>query len=141
VSDYWAVAFLKSKHGVAGTMAEAGRLALHAGLDVELPDISAFLVLDEDDPDPERTAADIDTALRRVLRQKIELGLLDEGWEPVEPVDYDLDSPAGRDIARRMAEKSVVLLDNPTDLLPLSRTTSRIAVVGPCADDPSAMMG
>src|SRR5690606_28710243 len=76
VSDYWAVAFLKSKHGVAGTMAEAGRLALHAGLDVELPDISAFLVLDEDDPDPERTAADIDTALRRVLRQKIELGLL-----------------------------------------------------------------
>lgn len=141
VSDYWAVAFLKSKHGVAATMAEAGRLALHAGLDVELPDISAFLQLDEDDPDPDRTAADIDTALRRVLRQKIELGLLDEGWAPADPVDHDLDSPAGRDIARRMAEKSVVLLDNPTKLLPLSRETSRIAVVGPCADDPSAMMG
>ncbi|MCS3843108.1 glycoside hydrolase family 3 N-terminal domain-containing protein [Microbacterium sp. AK031] len=141
VSDYWAVAFLKSKHAVAGTMAEAGRLALHAGLDVELPDISAFLALDENDPDPDRTAADIDTALRRVLRQKIELGLLDEGWEPAEPADHDLDSPANRDIARRMAEKSVVLLDNSADLLPLSRGTSRIALVGPCADDPSAMMG
>ena len=141
VSDYWAVAFLKSKHGVAATMAEAGRLALHAGLDVELPDISAFLALDDEDPDPDRTAADIDTALRRVLRQKIELGLLDEGWEPAVPADHDLDSPANRDIARRMAEKSVVLLDNPTDLLPLSRGTSRIAIVGPCADDPSAMMG
>lgn len=141
VSDYWAVAFLKSKHAVAGTMAEAGRLALHAGLDVELPDISAFLALDEGDPDPDRTAADIDTALRRVLRQKIELGLLDEGWQPREPVDHDLDSPANRDIARRMAEKSVVLLDNPAGLLPLSRATSRIALIGPCADDPSAMMG
>ena len=41
VSDYWAVAFLKSKHGVAETMADAGRLALHAGIDVELPDIAA----------------------------------------------------------------------------------------------------
>lgn len=141
VSDYWAVAFLKSKHAVAATMAEAGRLALHAGLDVELPDISAFLALDENDPEPDRTAADIDTALRRVLRQKIELGLLDEGWEPREPVGHDLDSPANREIARRMAEKSVVLLDNPAGLLPLSRSTSRIALIGPCADDPSAMMG
>ncbi|WP_417509031.1 glycoside hydrolase family 3 N-terminal domain-containing protein [Microbacterium sp.] len=141
VSDYWAVAFLKSKHGVAATMAEAGRLALHAGLDVELPDISAFLALEENDPDADRTAADIDTALRRVLRQKIELGLLDEGWEPSEPADYDLDSAANRDIARRMAEKAVILLDNSAGILPLSRETSRIAVIGPCADDPSAMMG
>jgi beta-glucosidase len=76
-----------------------------------------------------------------VLRQKIEFGLLDEGWEPAEPADHDLDSPANRDIARRMAEKSVVLLDNPAGLLPLPRGTSRVAVVGPCADDPSAMMG
>ncbi|WP_243229498.1 glycoside hydrolase family 3 N-terminal domain-containing protein [Microbacterium sp. CIAB417] len=141
VSDYWAVAFLKSKHGLAGTMPEAGRLALHAGLDVELPDISAFLVLDDEDPDPERTAADIDTALRRVLRQKIQLGLLDQDWKPAEPVEHDLDSPANRDIARRMAEKSIVLLDNPAALLPLAPATSRIAVIGPCAADPSALMG
>ena len=141
VSDYWAVAFLKSKHGVAATMADAGRMALHAGLDVELPDISAFLALDDEDPDAARTAADIDTALRRVLRQKIELGLLDEDWAPAEPADYDLDSSANRDIARRMAEKSIVLLDNGTGILPLSQEKSRIAVIGPCADDPSAMMG
>jgi beta-xylosidase len=141
VSDYWAIAFLKSKHGVAATMAEAGRLALHAGLDVELPDISAFLELSADDSTPQRTAADVDTAVRRVLRQKIELGLLDEGWAPADPADHDLDSAENRRIARELAEKSVILLDNPGGALPLSRATSRIAVIGPCADDPSALMG
>lgn len=141
VADYWAIAFLKSKHGVAATMSDAGRLALHAGIDVELPDISAYLELATDDPAPERTAEDIDTALRRVMRQKIELGLLDEGWTPADPTDYDLDSPENRRIARELAEKSVILLDNPTALLPLSRQTSRIAVIGPCADDASALMG
>ncbi|MBO3663764.1 glycoside hydrolase family 3 protein [Microbacterium stercoris] len=141
VSDYWAVAFLKSKHGVAGTMAEAGRLALHAGLDVELPDSSAFLHLHADDPDPQRTEADIDQALRRVLRQKFELGLLDEGWAPAEPAHRDLDSAENRGIARRLAETSIVLLDNSGDALPLAAATARIALIGPCADDPSAMMG
>jgi len=141
VSDYWAVAFLKAKHGVAGTMAEAGRLALHAGIDVELPDIAAYRILDQDDPDPARTERDIDTALRRVLRQKLELGLLDEGWRPAEPADVDLDSPRNRDIARRLAEESIVLLDNAEGLLPFDARTKRIALVGPCIEDPGALMG
>lgn len=141
VSDYWAVAFLKSKHGVAETMADAGRLALHAGIDVELPDIAAYRLLAEADPDPARTRADIDTAVRRVLRQKIELGLLDDGWSPAEPVDVDLDSAHNRDIARRLAEESIVLLDNRRGILPLVPGMRRIAVIGPCADDPGALMG
>jgi beta-glucosidase len=141
VSDYWAVAFLKSKHGVAGSMPEAGRLALHAGIDVELPDTSAYGVLDVDDPDPARTRADVDTALRRILTQKVELGLLDPDWRPAAPRDVDLDSPANRDIARRVAEESVVLLDNHTGILPLERSVGRVAVIGPCVDDPGAMMG
>lgn len=141
VSDYWAVAFLKSKHGVAETMADAGRLALHAGIDVELPDIAAYRILDDGDPDPVRTRADIDTAVRRVLAQKIELGLLDAGWAPAEPADVDLDSPRNRDIARRLAEESIILLDNDRGLLPLDPGTRRIAVVGPCVEDPGALMG
>ncbi|MEV5070628.1 glycoside hydrolase family 3 C-terminal domain-containing protein [Microbacterium sp. LMI12-1-1.1] len=141
VSDYWAVAFLKSKHGVAGTMADAGRLALHAGIDVELPDIAAYRLLAEADPDPARTRDDIDTAVRRVLRQKIEVGLLDDGWTPTEPADVDLDSARNRQIARRLAEESIVLLDNRRGILPLAEDTRRIAVIGPCADDPRAMMG
>ncbi|OAH48950.1 beta-glucosidase family protein [Microbacterium oleivorans] len=141
VSDYWAVAFLKAKHRVAATVADAGRLALHAGMDVELPDTAAFAALAVDDPDPERTAAEVDEAVRRVLRQKLALGLLDDGWEPPEPADVDLDSERNRGIARRLAERSVVLLDNPRDLLPLDVPPARIAVVGPGADDPRVLMG
>jgi beta-glucosidase len=141
VSDYWAVAFLKAKHRVAATIGEAGRLALHAGMDVELPDTAAFGRLDDGDPDPTRTEAEIDEAVRRVLRQKLALGLLDEGWQPPVPTDYDLDSPRNRSIARRLAEESIVLLDNPRGLLPLAPTPARIAVVGPGADDPRVLLG
>jgi beta-xylosidase len=141
VSDYWAVAFLKSKHQVAETMADAGRLALHAGIDVELPDIAAYRLLHVDDPDPAGTGSDVDTAVRRVLHQKLALGLLDDGWAPPEPADVDLDSPRNRDIARRLAEESVILLDNTRGVLPLEPSVRRIAVVGPIADDPRAMMG
>ena len=58
----------------------------------------------------------VDRALRRVLAQKLELGLLDAGWSP-EPLDdgIDLDSAGNRDIARRLAESSIVLLDNRPD--------------------------
>lgn len=141
VSDYWAVAFLMTKHRVAATVAEAGRLALHAGMDVELPDTAAFGRLGDGDPDPARTAAEIDEAVRRVLRQKLALGLLDAEWTPPAPIDHDLDSPRNRDVARRLAESSVVLLDNPTGLLPLDRSTARVAVIGPGADDPRVLMG
>jgi beta-glucosidase len=141
VSDYWAIAFLKSKHRVAASMPDAGRLALHAGMDVELPDMSAYTQLGIDDPDPDRTAAEIDTAVRRVLRQKLELGLLDGSWAPAAPQAHDLDSPRNRDVARRLAEQSVILLDNPRRLLPLATAPGRIAVVGPGARDPRVLLG
>lgn len=141
VSDYWSIAFLKSKHGVAGTMPDAGRLALHAGLDVELPDTAAYGMLDQDDPDPERTSADIDTAVRRVLRQKIDMGLLESDWTPPDPRDRDLDSSGNREIARLIAERSVVLLDDPQGLLPLASALRRVAVVGPGVDDARVLMG
>lgn len=82
----------------------------------------------------------IDRAVRRVLLQKCELGLLDEDWDPEPTGRIDLDSTANRALARRLAEESVVLLDNPDGLLPLAPDT-RIAVVGPRAADALAMLG
>ncbi len=142
VSDYWAVAFLRTMHRVADTWGAAGAAALRAGIDVELPGTLGY-----GQPLLEEIAAGrvdealVDRAARRVLRQKLELGLLDRGWSAgTASADVDLDSSGNRDIARRMAERSIVLLDNPRGLLPLDGVGT-VAVVGPCADDPQAFFG
>lgn len=143
VSDYYGVGFLQTQHRIAGTRAGAAHAALAAGVDVELPTLRCY-----GDPLAEAVRegtvpeALVDRAAHRVLLQKCELGLLDEDWapqpEPATPVD--LDPPRNRELARRLAEESVVLLANPEGVLPLAPDT-RIALVGPRADDPLAMLG
>lgn len=158
VADYFAVAFLKLLHGVAETWAEAAGAALEAGIDVELPTVKAF-------GEPLRRAVEdgvvaestVDTALRRVLRQKVDLGLLDADWSPVPPalegVDLadtaalrggiDLDPAGNRALAAELAERAVVLVKND-GTLPLAAPATApatIAVIGPNADDPYAMLG
>jgi len=141
VADYFGVAFLHLLHGVAGSWGEAAALALGAGVDVELPTVKTFgepLVaavasgaLDE---------ALVDRALRRVLAQKVQLGMLDPGYSPAPARSgFNLDPAENRELALRIAEQSVVLLSND-GTLPLDRP-ARIAVVGPNADDPFAVLG
>ncbi|BCB84970.1 beta-glucosidase [Phytohabitans suffuscus] len=143
VSDYFAVRFLQTLHAVAADAVEAAALALRAGIDVELPTVDAFGpalveavragVVDE---------ALVDRAVLRVLTQKAELGLLDEGWQPL-PEGADrlrFDDETGRDIALRLARQSVVLVRNEGGVLPLA-PGARVALVGPVADDPLAMLG
>jgi beta-xylosidase len=143
VSDYRAISFLQTEHAVAGTPAEAGALALDAGVDVELPSVRCY--------GPALAAAVragqvpvelVDRAAARVLRQKCELGMLDPGWSagPAAGAVIDLDPPAHRQLARRLAEESVVLLANPAAVLPL-RPDARVAVIGPLAHDPLAFFG
>jgi len=156
VADYFSVGFLASLHGVVaeGDWGAAASAALSAGIDVELPTVRGYGApvaaevragrLDE---------SVVDTSLRRVLAQKIELGLLDEGWTPVPTAltgtpsadadavrgSVDLDGDANRALAARLAERAIVLLKND-GTLPLS-APRRIAVVGPTADDPYAVLG
>lgn len=154
VADYFSVAFLKLLHGVAETWADAAGQALAAGIDVELPTVNTFggplLRAVEEGAIAESL---IDTALRRVLRQKAELGLLDADWSAVPPAlegrdlsdpealrgSIDLDPPRNRALAARLAEEAVVLVRND-GTLPLT-APGRIAVIGPNADDPYAMLG
>ncbi|MGN9912148.1 glycoside hydrolase family 3 N-terminal domain-containing protein [Phytohabitans sp. LJ34] len=143
VSDYFAVRFLQTLHAVAADAVHAATLALRAGIDVELPTVDAFGpalveavragVVDE---------ALIDRAAYRVLTQKAELGLLDEGWRPLPEGADDLsfDDETGRDIALRLARQSIVLVRNEGGVLPLA-PGARVALVGPVADDPLAMLG
>lgn len=134
VSDYFGVSFLESAHGVADSRAGAAGLALTAGVDVELPAVRCFGA----GAAPEDA---VDRAALRVLTQKCELGLLDPGWTAAPPApSVDLDPPHMRSLARELAEESVVLLGNAGGALPLAPDT-RIAVLGPLADDPAAMLG
>ncbi|MEU2747965.1 glycoside hydrolase family 3 N-terminal domain-containing protein [Streptomyces collinus] len=141
VADYFGIAFLQTLHRVAGTPAEAAHAALTAGIDVELPTVRCYgrplLEAVRAGEVPEEL---VDRAARRVLLQKCELGLLDEDWVPEPGTAVDLDSTGNRILARRLAEESVVLLDNPDGLLPLAPDT-RIAVAGPRAADALAMLG
>jgi beta-xylosidase len=156
VSDYYAVSFLELQHAVAADPAGAAALALAAGTDVELPSVRCY-------GEPllsaalagEVAAEVVDQAAARVLRQKFELGMLDPGWSPVpgESREIDLDPPAHRALARRLAEESVVLVAND-GTLPLAGlrqegnqqgnaapAVRKVAVIGPLADDPLAFFG
>lgn len=141
VSDYWSVPFLGSKHRVAGTLRDAAVLALRAGLDVELPYTMGFSELESAVDEGLIDGAFIDRAALRVLTQKAELGLLDHGWQPATPTTVDLDSHRNRSIARELADRSIVLLQNRENLLPLADRPQRIALIGPCVDDPSSYLG
>ena len=116
VSDYWAVPFLATMHRIAADTDEAGALALAAGIDVELPDTLGFGDGLVDRRQPRRAPeALVDRAARRLLTQKVELGLLDADWTPeasvADAAGIDLDSPDNRALAREMAERSIMLLD------------------------------
>jgi beta-xylosidase len=154
VADYFAVRFLQTLHGVAAAAGDAAGLALKAGIDVELPTVDTYgapLV----DAVRSGTVDEglVDRALRRVLIQKAQLGLLDEpvqqdpdtvgeGDAAVEPDPeaLRLDDEESRELALRLARESVVLLRNEGGVLPLTPGL-RIALVGPTADDPMAMLG
>ena len=149
VSDYWAVPFLATMHRIAADVHEAGARALAAGIDVELPDTIGFgaglvdAVERGDVP-----VALVDRAVRRALIQKAALGLLDPDWTPEASVrnaaNRDLDPPANRALARKLAERSIVLLAAGTALPLLGAdrpALRRVAVVGPCAADPQTFLG
>ena len=144
VADYFGVSFLETLHGVAGDPGEAAALALTAGIDVELPTVRCY---GEPLADLVRSGAVteslVDRAVSRVLRQKCELGLLDPDWSPTPEAlagSIDLDPRENRDLARRLAEESVVLLSNQHAALPIG-SPGKVAVIGPVADDPLALLG
>ena len=158
VADYFAIGFLKSLHGIAETWGQAAAAALTAGIDVELPTVKTYgRALAGLIESGEVDEAYVDRALRRVLRQKIGLGLIDASWSPVPPAlgdidladalenpgalrgTIDLDTAENRELAREIAERAIVLLRND-GTLPLA-APKRIAVLGPNAGDAYAVLG
>jgi len=135
VSDWTSVAELIN-HGVAGSQAEAGRRALTAGVDMDMQsgiyaDSLAALVRSNQIP-----LAVVDSAVMRILRAKLRLGLFRDPYRAhTAPATTEL-----RAIARRVAGESIVLLKNERSLLPLPKS-GPIAVIGPLADNKEEPLG
>jgi beta-glucosidase len=131
VSDYFGIAELERKHHVVATLPEAGRTALEAGVDVELPQFEGFATLAADVKSGRLPVATIDRAVARVLRAKLLLGLFEHPY--VDP-NVEGERPADRALARRAAAEALVLLKNERNTLPLDRARlTSLAVIGPNA--------
>jgi beta-glucosidase len=140
VADYFTTTLLISHHRVASTPADAGRRALEAGLDMELPNLDCYgaplkeLV--------ERGVVDValvDRSVRRVLALKERLGLFDRPYVDEDAVDRAYGQATHVALAREVARESLVVLEND-GTLPID-ASMRVAVVGPAADDVRLLQG
>ncbi len=136
VSDYGSVSGIMSMHHTAPNEKETARLALTAGLDVELPGIYIYgKGLHEAALDGSVSRAVIDRAARRILESKFRLGLFDHPFVDPNQAAELADAPQHRALALKAALESAVLIKNEGNLLPLKNVSS-IAVLGPNADSP-----
>jgi beta-glucosidase len=136
IGDYTSVGELV-EHGVAVDLSEAAQLAMNAGLDVDLV-TQAFLHHIEHLMETGGVSVDrVDEAVRRMLRIKFALGLMDDPYRYLDKAREE--STVYRqeylDIARDMARKSIVLLKNDNNVLPLESTIGKLALVGPFIDN------
>ncbi len=134
-SDYDGIVQLESRHHVAADKAEAARLALEAGVDAELPDPDCFKALVQLVKDGKVSEALIDRAVARNLKAKFLLGLFENPYVDPDRAARITNSEAHRQLAAEAARRSITLLKNENNLLPLDRTRLKsIAVIGPNAD-------
>ena len=134
VSDYYANTELIKRHSVALNEADAAKQALEAGVDVELPDPAVNKTLVDQVRSGRLPQTLIDAAVTRVLRHKFQLGLFENPFVDPTRAEQMTDTGEDRQLAAEAARKSIVLLKNENNLLPLDRSKlKRLAVIGPNA--------
>jgi beta-glucosidase len=134
VSDWQAISQLAKRHRVAANAAEAARQALAATVDVELPDVETYDTLIEQVKQGKLSVAAIDAAVRRLLREKIELGLFENPFVDPARAEEISGARASRPLALEAARQAIVLLQNRGGVLPLNAAKlKRVAVIGPHA--------
>ncbi|TWT90213.1 Periplasmic beta-glucosidase precursor [Pseudobythopirellula maris] len=133
VGDYSAVKELETRHAVAESQAAAARLAVEAGVDIELPKPEAFPTLVDSVREGLLEEELIDRSVARLLRAKFLAGLFDDPYADPDAAERVTCNAEARELAREAADKAIVLLKND-GLLPLDPNKSqRIAVIGPNA--------
>lgn len=125
---------------LAGDYESAAALALSAGVDLSLWD-TAFTTLEQAVEKGKTTEDLIDRAVRRVLHLKFALGLFDQPYTDEEQALQIVGNESFRKANLQVARESAVLLKNEDQLLPLSKQTGKIAVIGPNADQMYNQLG
>lgn len=141
VSDCGAIGDIFLGHHYAPSMAAASADAVNAGCDLSCG--TEFSTLDEAVKEGLISVATIDTAVTRLMLARFKLGMFD----PLSAVPYskitiaDNNTPAHMELARRVADESIVLLKNADNTLPLKRNLKSVAVIGLYAQDIDVLLG
>ncbi len=137
VSDYFAIKELNTRHKLYGTdMAAAGRRALDAGVDMELPDAEGWATLAQMVKSGKVPQEQVDNAVRRILTMKFQMGLFENPYANARTAEASTATPDAIALAREAAVRSMVLLKNRNNLLPLDPgKVGKMLVVGTHARD------
>jgi beta-glucosidase len=139
VSDYDSVHELIA-HGVAADDSQASEKALTAGVDMDMADDNYERLIPDLVKSGKLPESVVDEAVRRVLRVKIKAGLFEHPYADPAREKTDILNPESLQTERKMAQESMVLLQNNHDLLPLKKGQT-VAVIGPLADDKASQLG
>lgn len=140
VSDWDAIEQLIAQ-GVAKDKKEAGLKAFNAGVEMDMKDNIYFEHFKALIAEKKISMAAIDDAVSRVLRVKFRLGLFDEPYTTIVEEKQRYLQPESKALAAKLAEETMVLLKNSNNVLPLSSSVKKIALIGPMAKDKDNMIG
>ncbi len=137
VSDYFAIKELNTRHKLYGTdMAAAGRRALDAGVDMELPDAEGWATLAQMVRSGKVPQEQVDNAVRRILTMKFQMGLFENPYADARAAEAKTATPDAIALAREAAVRSMVLLKNQNNVLPLDPgKVGKMLVIGAHARD------
>ena len=140
VTDYTAINEM-SHHGL-GDLAEVSTLALHAGIDMDMQGLGFISTLKQSLDKGKVTMQEIDQACRRVLEAKYKLGLFEDPYRYLDKTRDETEIMTDENLqeARKIAARSMVLLKNENNTLPLKKE-GKIAVVGPLATAKMDLLG
>jgi len=139
VSDYSSVHELIA-HGIAADDSQASLKALSAGVDMDMADDNYERLIPELVKSGKLPESVVDEAVRRVLRVKIKAGLFEHPYSDPAREKTDILTAESLQTERKMAQESMVLLQDNNDVLPLKKEQT-VAVIGPLADDKASQLG
>ena len=142
VSDWGSIGEMID-HGYAENLKDAAQLAVNAGSDMDMESYAYVAHLKQLVAEKKVNIGVIDDAVKRILTVKYELGLFDDPYKycNAEREKNALYNPAHLAAALAVAKKSIVLLKNENNLLPLAKTQTKIAVIGALANDKNSPLG